>query len=242
MSKKKILIVEDESIIAKDIQSILTEAGYEVPYFASNSKDALKYIEEIKPDLILMDVIIKGPVDGVTTAQIINQLYDIPIIFLSAYSDNHTLERAKQTSSFGYLLKPCDERELVIAVDFGLQKANMDRLLKNQNKLFSSVICNIETGAIVLNQKRCVELINHQAQLILGWKDFEVLKKNIHEFIPSFESVTLEKKDSYQVNVFTHKSGQALLTLRNIELTDEQNNITGYLIFISAAETKKNAS
>lgn len=239
MNKKKILIVEDENIIAKDLQHILKEAGYDVPYCASNSKDALKYIDELQPDLILMDVIIKGPVDGITTAQIVNQLYEIPIIFLSAYSDNHTLDRAKQTSSFGYLLKPCDERELVIAVDFGIQKANMDKMIKTQNKLYSSVIKNIDTGAIVLNHKRCIELINTQAQNILGWKDFEVLKKNIHEYIPSYESITTDKKESYKVQVFTSKAGQVLLNLRNIELTDDQNTTTGYLIFLSPAELVK---
>lgn len=133
MTSTKILIVEDESIIAKDLQTILRDAGYEVPHTANNSKDALRFVEEISPDLILMDVIIKGPVDGITTAQIIGTLYDIPVIFLSAYSDKMTLDRARVVGSFGYLLKPCDERELLIAVDFGLQKANMVVCLRDSD-------------------------------------------------------------------------------------------------------------
>lgn len=238
MKKIKVLIVEDESIIAKDLQTILTEAGYDVPFTAANSRDALKYTEELSPDLILMDVIIQGPVDGITTAQMINHVYDIPIIFLSAFSDKATLDRARGVGSFGYLLKPCDERELLIAVDFGLQKARMDRVLKQQNRLLTSVISNLDGGAIVINADGKVELMNPQAQSVLGWKDAELLKKPIHELIQNFEKITTEPSDSYQGTFISKHKGPMSLNFRIQILSDEKQNKTGRLIYIDLAHQK----
>ncbi len=240
MIKTKILVVEDESIIAKDLQTILTEAGYEVPYTASNSKDALKYTEDLMPDLILMDVIIQGPVDGITTAQIINHLYDIPIIFLSAYSDKNTLDRARSVGSFGYLLKPCDERELLIAVDFGLQKARIDRLLKAQNRLFTAVICNIASGAIVVNNDNKIELVNPQAQAILGWKDADLHKKPIQELIQGYDSILQPGKDEFQGPFINKKDAPITLNFKTIPLRDNDNKPTGTLIYVSWVKAKEN--
>lgn len=240
MNKTKILVVEDESIIAKDLQTILTEAGYEVPFTASNSKDALKYTEELMPDLILMDVIIQGPVDGITTAQIINHLYDIPIIFLSAYSDKNTLDRARSVGSFGYLLKPCDERELLIAADFGLQKARMDRLLKAKNRLLTAVICNIETGAIVINNDHKIELVNPQAQTILGWKDAELNKKPIQELIQGYDAILQSSNEDLKGPFATKKDGPLQLNFKISPLFDNDNTPTGTLIYISPSKIQEN--
>jgi CheY-like chemotaxis protein len=239
MNKTKILIVEDESIIAKDMQTILREAGYHVPHTASNSKDALKFTEELTPDLILMDVIIQGPVDGITTAQIISHLYDIPIIFLSAYSDRSTLDRARTVASFGYLLKPCDEKELLISVDFGLQKARMDRLIKNQNKLYSAVICNFETGAIVINPEGKIELVNPQAESILGWKDAEINKKPIHELMPGFGQLNQASRDEQNGSILSKRNGPLNLNIRLQNLTDSEQKVTGTLIYLIQGKDQK---
>lgn len=240
MEKIKILIVEDESIIAKDLQTILTEAGYEVPYTASNSRDALKYTEDLLPDLILMDVIIQGPVDGITTAQIINHVYDIPIIFLSAYSDKNTLDRARGVGSFGYLLKPCDEKELLIAIDFGLQKARMDRLLKAQNKLLSSVISNFDAGAIVVNRAGQIELVNPQAQAILGWKDADLAKKPISELIQGYDLIVASPQEEYKAAFITKMQGPLQLSFKQQPLTDNDHNPTGHLIYLNLKKEQKN--
>jgi PAS domain S-box-containing protein len=239
MDRIKILVVEDESVIAKDIQTILTEAGYIVPYTASNSKDAVKYAELLKPDLILMDVIIQGPVDGISTAQIINQLYDIPIIFLSAYSDKNTLDRARTVGSFGYLLKPCDEKELLIAVDFGLQKARMDRMIKNQNKLLASVISNIPTGALVINLEGDIELLNGNAQKILGWTENEILKKPFKNYVLNFDPAKAEPNKPYEVSYLNRDGAERPINLQLQKLYSNDGQITGILAYIS--EPQKNS-
>ncbi|MEY4616310.1 MAG: hypothetical protein RJB66_1270 [Pseudomonadota bacterium] len=239
MEQTKILVVEDESIIAKDLQNILIEAGYDVPYTAANSKDALKYTEELNPDLILMDVIIQGPVDGITTAQIISHVYEIPIIFISAYSDKATLDRARSIGSFGYILKPCDEKELLITIDFGLQKARMDKLIKAQNRLLSSVLSNLETGAVVINEKGQIEFINPPVQQVLGWKDSELLKKSISELIPNYNQITNQSVEEYQGQFLTKNSGLMDLKFKLQLLTDNNNLPTGKLIQFSFEAKQK---
>lgn len=243
MNKIKVLIVEDESIIAKDLQTILREAGYDVPYTAATSKEALKYTEEIKPDLILMDVVIKGSVDGISTAQVINGLYDIPIIFLSAYSDKMTLERARTIGSFGYLLKPCDEKELLIAVDFGLQKARMDRLIKTQNKLYSAALENLEKGVIVLNDAGGIELINPQAQILLGWKEADIQQLTIHHLLPELSTLILETETGKEGGkIKTNDNHLDGLVFKPQRLMNHEEKICGTLIYVyqdSAPEKKK---
>ena len=112
MPKKRIVVVEDESIIALDIQSRLKKLGYEVPAIASSGEQALRTIAEIRPDLVLMDIKLRGQMDGVSTTEKIRSRFDIPVIYLTAYADARTLERAKVTKPFSYLLKPLEEKEL----------------------------------------------------------------------------------------------------------------------------------
>lgn len=126
MEKIKILVVEDESIIAADIAMSLQGMGYEVIPTVSSGNKAIMKIEENRPDLILMDIVIKGEMDGIETAEQIGEQFQIPIIFLTAYADKKTLERAKKTGPFGYITKPFEEVDLRVAVEIGLYKAKME--------------------------------------------------------------------------------------------------------------------
>jgi signal transduction histidine kinase len=118
----KILIVEDELLIAKNLSQKLEKMGYEITDIVSCGADAIQRAGELKPDLILMDIVIKGDIDGIETAAIINQKLDIPIIYTTAYADDETLERAENTGSYGYLLKPFKERELHATIKIVLSK------------------------------------------------------------------------------------------------------------------------
>jgi PAS domain S-box-containing protein len=120
MENAKILIVEDEAIIAMEIESQLQSLGYEVTSIVSNGEDAIKKTESDKPDLILMDIRIKGEMDGIETAEVIRNKFGIPVIFLTAYADEERLNRAKLTQPFGYLLKPIQERELKVTIEMAL--------------------------------------------------------------------------------------------------------------------------
>ncbi|PSB22725.1 hybrid sensor histidine kinase/response regulator [filamentous cyanobacterium Phorm 46] len=117
-----ILIVEDELLIAKNLSQKLEKLGYKIADIVSSGADAIQRAGEMKPDLILMDIVIKGDIDGIETAAIIHQELDIPIIYTTAYADDETLQRAENTGSYGYLLKPFKERELHATIKIALSK------------------------------------------------------------------------------------------------------------------------
>ena len=125
--KRKILVVEDEWIIANDIKDALAEMGYRVTTIAASGDDALASVEEERPDLILMDIVLKGKMNGIETARAIRARHDIPVIYLTAYDNQFLVNQAKQTDSFGYLLKPFKNRELHIAIDMALHKKEQER-------------------------------------------------------------------------------------------------------------------
>lgn len=126
----RVLIVEDESVIALDIERRLQRAGYVVVGVADNKDDAVSLFTEYQPDLVLMDISIVGPADGIETARAIGQLGDVPIIFLTAYADDATLNRAAETSPYGYLLKPFDDRTLAATIKVALERHAADTRLR----------------------------------------------------------------------------------------------------------------
>ena len=130
MGKPRILVVEDESIIAKDIENALKEMKYTVAGIAFSGEDAVKKAAETKPDLVLMDIVLRGKMDGIEAAEQIRTWLNIPIVYLTAYEDEKTLGRAKLTEPFGYLIKPFDERELHSTIEIALYKFETEKRLK----------------------------------------------------------------------------------------------------------------
>src|SRR5579863_1440851 len=118
--KRKIVIVEDEGLIAADLQSRLKGAGYSVPGTADTAQQALEVIEKTSPDLVLMDIRLKGNDDGIQVADIVREKFDIPVVYLTAYADHGTLERAGRTQAFGYIKKPITTASLKGAIEIGL--------------------------------------------------------------------------------------------------------------------------
>ncbi len=127
MSKAKILIVEDKFIVAQDIAVSLKKLGYSVCGIADSSPDALEAAESSSPDLVLMDIRLKGDTDGIATAALIQERQQIPVIYLTAHSDEATLERAASTEPAGYLLKPFDERQLYTTIELALNRSRTMR-------------------------------------------------------------------------------------------------------------------
>lgn len=134
MSQKpaKILIVEDEFIVAADLSARLGRMGYKVVGTVASGIEALEKVEQESPDLVLMDIVIKGDRDGITTAEIINQEYNIPIVFLTAYADQDTFSRAKITKPFGYITKPFQTPNLQIAIEIALQRHEIETQIRQE--------------------------------------------------------------------------------------------------------------
>ncbi|QUH22950.1 response regulator [Methanobacterium alkalithermotolerans] len=122
MVNEKILIVEDEELVAQDIKSILEDLGYVVPAISSSAEEALEKIEQNCPDSVLMDIMLEGEMDGIEAAQIIGDRFDIPVVYLTAYSNGDILKRAKKTEPYAYILKPFQEQDLKVNIELALYK------------------------------------------------------------------------------------------------------------------------
>lgn len=126
MESSRIFIVEDEFIIAEDIGESLREAGYTVCGMASSGEKAVDAVRGGKPDLVLVDIFLEGKMDGIETAEKIHSEFQIPVVFLTAYAQNETIERAKRTGAFAYLIKPFTDRELRAAIEMAMYKHRME--------------------------------------------------------------------------------------------------------------------
>ncbi|MEH2024280.1 hybrid sensor histidine kinase/response regulator [Nostoc sp.] len=181
MTNAKILVVEDEAIVAKDLQYRLRKFGYTVPAIASSGEEAINIAIEISPDLVLMDIKLKGAMDGIEAAQEIYKRLDIPVIYLTAYADKSTLERAKITEPFGYLLKPFKERELQINIEITLNKHSLERQLKVNKKWLDALLRSISDGVIASDLQELITFMNPVAEKLTGWKQEEASGRNSSE-------------------------------------------------------------
>jgi signal transduction histidine kinase len=134
MDRKRIMIVEDEGITAMSIKNSLVETGYDVTSAVSTGEEAVKKAGEDQPDIVLMDVVLNGKMDGIEAARHIQSSFDIPVIYLTAYSDDKMINRIRETGPFGYIIKPFDERELHVAVELALYKHEMERKLRESER------------------------------------------------------------------------------------------------------------
>src|SRR5678815_1855683 len=136
MDTVRMLVVEDERIVSLDLQRRLKSMGYEVAGSAVAGEEAIQKAETLRPDMILMDIMLDGQLDGIQAAEIIRSRFSIPVIYLTAYADTATLERAKITEPFGYILKPFEERELHGHIEIALYKNRMEKRLRDSEERY----------------------------------------------------------------------------------------------------------
>lgn len=183
MQEKSVLIVEDEGVVALSIQAALTKMGYTVVGIAVTGAEALSLAREHKPDVILMDIHIKGDMDGIQTTEKLNEVSDIPVIFLTAYADDETVKRALKTKSTSYLVKPYNPRELYSNIEFAIYKRRMkDRAGSHRENLELFFTRNSGAGLIIDMQNRIV-FANSAAEMLLGWTVEEMRGKNFFSLV-----------------------------------------------------------
>jgi two-component system, LytTR family, response regulator LytT len=140
MGKIKVVVVEDESIVAKDIQNSLKNMGYGVPAVVSSGEKAIEAVHKFRPNLVLMDIMLKGEMSGIEAAKIIKDRFDIPVIFLTAYADEDTLEKAKPSVPYGYVIKPFKEKELETTIEMAINKHQEDAEIRKERDLYQSIV------------------------------------------------------------------------------------------------------
>ena len=135
MKKTSVLIVEDEVIIAKDLSLTLNKLGYDVAGHCISGEDALMLVEAKNPDIILMDIMLKGAMTGIDTAKEIRSKYNVPVVFITAYSDEDTISRANSSAPFGYIVKPFKANDLRATIETALNRFNEEQSLKKENQM-----------------------------------------------------------------------------------------------------------
>ncbi len=177
----KVMIVEDESIVAKDIQNRLKRLGYTVVNIVSSGEEAIRKAAETQPDLVLMDIVLKGDIDGIQAAREINTLFNIPVVYLTAYADESTIQRAKITEPFGYILKPFHVKELHSAIQIALYKHEIEKKLKEEKNWFAITLKSISDAVILTDTKGSITYMNVVAESLTGWKWEEAIGKDLGE-------------------------------------------------------------
>src|SRR3954465_5336936 len=188
-ARRRILIVEDQRLIAADLESTLKKLGYLVVGNVASGDEAISTSDQVRPELVLMDVRLRGPMDGIQAAQIIRDRFNLPVVYLTAYADEATILRAKKTTPFGYLVKPFNERELRATIEVAFYTHQMERTLADERarrhavEEFKILVDGVRDYAIfMLDGNGRVTTWNTGAERLKGYKGNEIIGKHFSVF------------------------------------------------------------
>ena len=252
-ASKHILVVEDERIVARDIQRSLTDLGYQVPVTAATSEQALHLVGEHCPDLVLMDIRLKGNVDGIDTAALLKAKYEVPVVYLTAYADALTVERAKATEPLGYVLKPLRPNELRSAVELALCRHGMEKQLREREHWLTTTLSSIGDAVVSSDDKGLVTYVNPVAEALLGVRQPQALGLGCQQVVKLIDeqsrlaiedqvTVALRELKSVQVEgILTSADGREhLLDASTSPIVDERGRVLGaVMVFQDVTETKQ---
>jgi len=179
VNKPRILIVEDEAIVANDIQMRLKKLGYIPCAIASSGEEAIQKAAKMQPNLVLMDIVLKGQMNGIEAAQEIRERFGIPVVYLTAYADEKTLTRAKVTEPLGYILKSFGEGELHSSIEIALYKHEVEKKLKESEERYRELVQNANSIILRRDPQGIITFFNEFAQSFFGYTEDEILGKNV---------------------------------------------------------------
>jgi PAS domain S-box-containing protein len=254
MAETRVLVVEDESVVAKDIQWSLKGLGYAICGWASSGEEAIQKARDLRPDLVLMDVVLKGDMDGVQASEHIRKNYNIPVIYLTAYADDHTLQRAKVTEPFGYILKPFEERELHTTVEVALYRHKTEKAIREKEQWLSTTLRSIGEGVITTDISGNIMFMNSVAESLTGFQEAKALSKKLGQVFvthngsgqvdehPIAKCQKLRMGVGPEVHTLISANGEAVLIEDNATpIKDERGEVIGYvLVFRDITDRKQN--
>ncbi len=228
MTAPKVLVVEDESIVAFDIQNRLMKLGYLVPAIASSGQEAIAKAAEIQPDLVLMDIKLKGELDGIETVRQLQAKFDLPVVYLTAFADDITLQRAKITAPNGYLLKPFVERELQTTIEMALYKHKLEKQLKESQQWLDTTLHSIDEAVIATDAAGRVKFMNPTAEQLTGWLERDALGQSISEVFEVVDEASGRLATGNLLDVLergraVNLTGQLLLAKNGLKIPIDQS-------------------
>jgi PAS domain S-box-containing protein len=224
MPKARILIVEDERIIAEDIKRALKNFGYGVSSIVVTGKEAIGKAQTERPDLAIMDIMLSGTMDGIEAAKVIRERFNIPVVFLTAYVDDNLLARATITEPFGYLLKPFEDRELCSTIEIALYKKKAEMALIESEEFNKSLLDNVPNPLLVINPDTSIRFVNPAFERLTGLSSQEIigrkapyswwtLEQRERSHRDLMDSLCIKVKDSEQY--YQNKNGERFWVLTN---------------------------
>ena len=255
MAKKRILIVEDEIITAEDLRESLQDIGYEVPAVVSTGEGAVKKVAEDTPDLVLMDIMLQGEMDGIETAHQIRSHFNIPIVYFTAYSDEKILDRVKITQPFGYILKPFNDRELYTNIEIALYKHEMERELKESEQWLAAILKSLGEAIIATDKRGIIKLMNPFAEALTGWKEKDASGKHLTTVLNIISEETDKQIENPAIKairegifygiadhtiLITKEGNKIPVDIIGSTIKDEKDNVIGIVLtFYDIIERKK---
>jgi PAS domain S-box-containing protein len=250
MKKARILIVEDELIIAVNLKETVEGLGYDVQAIVSSGEEAIEKSEEIKPDLILMDIVLSDKMDGIDAAKIIMERLKIPVIYLTAHSDKLTLERAKATEPYGYVLKPINPQELYVTIEVGLYKHGMERKLKESEERYRMLVETMNDGVCIIDAKGLITYINDRFYTRFGYSYGEIIgrpmlelfnDKNRRIIIEQFDRRQRGEDEPYELEWNLKGGGTMYSIVSPRGIFDEDGVFQGSLVVVTDITDRKRA-
>lgn len=192
MVKAKILVVEDERVVALSIQNRLEALGYIVTANVISAEAAIAGIPQNPPDLVLMDIRLKGKIDGIKAAAKMRQQFQLPVVYLTAYNDEETLERAKLTEPYGYLLKPFESKDLATTIEVALYKHKMEQQLREREQWLATTLKSIGDAVITTDPQRAITFMNPVAEALTKWTQQDALGQDLNQIFLTINETTRE--------------------------------------------------
>ncbi|MCG2777425.1 MAG: PAS domain S-box protein [Desulfobacterales bacterium] len=252
----RILVVEDEVIVAKNLTMVVNDIGYEVVGRAVSADEAIKKALELKPDLVLMDIVLKGKKNGIDASKEIKKKMDIPIIFLTAYSDIDFIEKAKSIEPYAYLVKPFQPRQLLASIEMALYKNQMEKKLRETEEWLYTTLKSIGDCVIATDSKGNVKFMNAVAEAVTGWKMDEVVGKPVSVVFniineetgePAEDPVTKVIREGIVVGLANHtilitKDGTKIpIDDSGAPIRDDKGNLVGVVLVFKDITDRKQA-
>lgn len=255
MGKARILVVEDEAIVAMDLQYKLEDLGYSVPALSYSGEEAIDLAHSLNLDLVLMDIRLNGETDGIQAAKQIRDQLDLPVVYLTAYADEATLQRAKLTGPFGYLLKPVEQKDLQTAVEVAIYKHGLESELKAREQWLATVLRSTSDAVAATDENGSIGFMNPVAEKLMGCPAEDALGKQLADLFnirhgksqrPAVNPVAKALRENrivdlaHDTELVTKDGGSLPINGSAVPIKDDDGNLTGLVLtFRDIADRKR---